>query len=71
MTRSFMYRAGAALMLTGVSVACGSRIQTVASPQPVVPAASTVDRMTARTGEQAVVVTWRRNSTASWTASRG
>jgi hypothetical protein len=56
MTRSFMYRAGAALMLTGVSVACGSRIQTVASTQPVVPAASTVDRMTVRTGEQAVVV---------------
>src|SRR5439155_25468236 len=40
----------------GVTVACGGRTLTVASPEPVVAAASTVDRMTVRTGEQVVVV---------------
>ena len=59
MSRSFMHRARAALVLAGVSVAC-SRIPPVAStepaPAPAPALASTLDRMTVRTGEQAVVV---------------
>src|SRR5256885_5742001 len=55
MSRSFMHRAGAALVLAGVSFAC-SRIHPVASTEPAPARASTLDRMTVRTGEQAVVV---------------
>src|SRR5205807_10645591 len=57
MSRSFMHRARAALVLAGVSVAC-SKIPPVAStePAPAPAPASTLDRMTVRTGEQAVVV---------------
>ena len=55
MSRSFMHRAGAALVLAGVSIAC-SRIHPVASTEPAPAPASTLDRMTVRTGEQAVVV---------------
>src|SRR5213082_3915451 len=56
MSRSFLYRAGAALVLAGVAAACGGRIHSVTSAEPVPAAASTLDRMTVRTGEQAVVV---------------
>src|SRR5207302_11126623 len=55
MSRSFMHRAGAALVLAGVSFAC-SRVHPVASTEPAPARASTLDRMTVRTGEQAVVV---------------
>jgi Domain of unknown function (DUF4349) len=54
MSRSFPYRAGAALLLAAAAVACGHRSLIVASTAPV--ATSTLDRMTVRTGDQAVVV---------------
>ena len=44
MSRSFMHRAGAALVLAGVSVAC-SRIHPVASTEPAPAPASTLDRI--------------------------
>ncbi len=56
MSRSSMHRAGAALVLAGLTVACGRRIQTLASTERIAPAASTVDRMTVRTAEQVVLV---------------
>src|SRR5438874_2157121 len=56
MSRSFLHRAGAALVLAGVAAACGGRIHSVTSAEPVPAAVSTLDRMTVRTGEQAVVV---------------
>jgi hypothetical protein len=55
MSRSFMYRARSAL-LVGVTAACGGGIKTVGSTESVAPVASTLDRMTVRTGEQVVVV---------------
>jgi hypothetical protein len=54
MSHSFLCRPGAALLLAGAAVACSHRSLTVASTAPV--PASTLDRMTVRTGEQAVVV---------------
>jgi hypothetical protein len=53
MSRSFVVRAGAAVLIAGMAVACGGYL-----PAPVEPAAAyaTVDRMTVRTGEQAVIV---------------
>jgi len=56
MSRSSMHRTGAALLVAGVAVACGGRVQPVTSTQPVAQGVSTVDRMTARTGEQQVQV---------------
>ncbi len=56
MSRSFLHCAGAALVLAGVAAACGGRIHSVASTEPVPAGTSTLDRMTVRTGEQAVVV---------------
>ncbi len=59
MSRSFTYRTGAALLLAGITIACGGRFRPVPSAEPAAPAApavSTVDRMTVRTGEQEVVV---------------
>ena len=56
MSRSFLHRAGVTLVFAGVAAACGSRTHYVASTEPVPAAASTLDRMTVRTGEQAVVV---------------
>ncbi len=57
MSRSSMHRTGAALLAAGVAVACvGSQVHPVASPQPLAPGVSTVDRMTVRTGEQQVQV---------------
>ena len=58
MSRSLTYRTGAALVLAGITIAC-SRLPRVTSAEPagpLAPAASTVDRMTIRTGEQEVVV---------------
>src|SRR5207247_7539154 len=56
MSRSFTYRTGAAVVLAGITTACGGRIRPVPSAEPAAAAASTVDRMTVRTGEQQVVV---------------
>ncbi len=56
MSRSFTYRTGAALVLAGITIACGGRLRPVPSAEPAAPTASTVDRMTVRTGEQEVVV---------------
>ena len=56
MSRSFLHRAGVTLIFAGVAAACGIRTHYVASTEPVPAAASTLDRMTVRTGEQAVVV---------------
>jgi len=56
MSRSFSHRAGAALLFAGVAAGCGGRIHSVASTEPAPAAPSTLDRMTVRTGEQAVVV---------------
>lgn len=47
---------GATLVLAALAVACGAGGPPPASPAPLAPAASTQDRMTVRTGEQAVVV---------------
>src|SRR5688572_16226036 len=46
---------GIALLLVGVTLACGGA-RSVGSTESVAPAASTLDRMTVRTGEQVVVV---------------
>jgi hypothetical protein len=55
MSRSFVLPTGAALVLAGLTVACGTGGRV--PPEPAAPAAaSTLDRMTIRTGEQAVVV---------------
>src|SRR2546430_17627919 len=56
MSRSFLHCAGAALVLAGVAAACGGRIHSVASTEPVPAGTSTLDRMTVRTGEQAAGV---------------
>ena len=57
MSRSSMHRTGVALLVAGVAVACvGSRVHSVASPQPVAQGVTTLDRMTVRTGEQQVQV---------------
>ena len=56
MSRHLIYRTGAALALAGVALACSRGFRPLASPEPIVPAGSTVDRMTVRTGEQVVVV---------------
>src|SRR3982750_743148 len=49
-------QASAALALAGVLVACGGRLHPSAPAEPASATASTVDRMTVRTGEQEVVV---------------
>ena len=56
MSRHLIYRTGAALVLAGVALACSRGFRPLASPEPIAPAGSTVDRMTVRTGEQVVVV---------------
>lgn len=57
MSRSSLYRTGAALLVAGVAVACGrGRAEPVTVLQPAVEGGSTVDRMTVRTGEQEVQV---------------
>ena len=56
MSRSFLHPAGAALILAGVAAACGGRTMTATSTEPVPATASSLDRMTVRTGEQVVVV---------------
>ena len=56
MSRSFTCRAGAALLLASITIACGGRLRPVPPAEPAAPAPSTVDRMTVRTGEQVVVV---------------
>src|SRR5437867_4141616 len=56
MSSSFPYRTRAALLLTGLTIACGGSLRPVPPAEPAAPAASTLDRMTVRTGEQEVVV---------------
>jgi predicted RNase H-like nuclease (RuvC/YqgF family) len=55
MSRSFACRAGVAVIVAGTTLACGGGRPPAPTPQ-VAPTASTLDRMTIRTGEQAVVV---------------
>jgi Domain of unknown function (DUF4349) len=57
MSRSTVVRrAGAALLLAGLSFACSTGMKQAATPGSVTPAVSTLDRMTVRTAEQQMVV---------------
>jgi len=56
MSRRSSYRTGAALTIAGITIGCAGRLRPAASSEPAASAASTLDRMTVRTGEQEVVV---------------